>query len=116
MTVGCPVICSNSSSLLEVVGDAAETFNPLDMEAILAALESAVPLNVKSLIAAGWTRCRQFTWEKGAHETEALYGVCYEKALICGISGQDGAYLAQLLLEKGYEIWGTSRDASYNIC
>jgi GDPmannose 4,6-dehydratase len=33
------------------------------------------------------------------------------KALICGISGQDGAYLAQLLLEKGYEVYGTSRDA-----
>jgi len=30
---------------------------------------------------------------------------------ICGISGQDGAYLARLLLEKGYEVWGTSRDA-----
>lgn len=34
-----------------------------------------------------------------------------KKALICGISGQDGAYLAQLLLEKGYEVIGTSRDA-----
>ena len=34
-----------------------------------------------------------------------------KKALICGISGQDGGYLAQLLLDKGYEIWGTSRDA-----
>ncbi len=33
------------------------------------------------------------------------------RALICGISGQDGAYLAQLLLSKGYEVWGTSRDA-----
>ncbi|MBU0620472.1 MAG: GDP-mannose 4,6-dehydratase [Gammaproteobacteria bacterium] len=33
------------------------------------------------------------------------------KALVCGISGQDGAYLAQLLLGKGYEVWGTSRDA-----
>jgi len=33
------------------------------------------------------------------------------KALICGISGQDGAYLAALLLEKGYEVYGTSRDA-----
>ncbi|MEZ0316345.1 MAG: GDP-mannose 4,6-dehydratase [Methylophilaceae bacterium] len=33
------------------------------------------------------------------------------RALICGISGQDGAYLAQLLLQKGYEVWGTSRDA-----
>jgi GDPmannose 4,6-dehydratase len=33
------------------------------------------------------------------------------KALICGISGQDGAFLARTLLEKGYEVWGTSRDA-----
>ena len=32
-------------------------------------------------------------------------------ALICGITGQDGAYLSQLLLIKGYEVWGTSRDA-----
>lgn len=34
-----------------------------------------------------------------------------KKALICGISGQDGAYLAQLLLNKGYTVSGTSRDA-----
>lgn len=33
------------------------------------------------------------------------------RALICGVSGQDGAYLAQLLLGKGYEVVGTSRDA-----
>ncbi|MEA5620661.1 GDP-mannose 4,6-dehydratase [Cronbergia sp. UHCC 0137] len=34
-----------------------------------------------------------------------------KKALICGISGQDGAYLAQLLLNRGYSVCGTSRDA-----
>lgn len=34
-----------------------------------------------------------------------------KKALICGISGQDGTYLAKLLLDKGYEVFGTSRDA-----
>jgi len=32
-------------------------------------------------------------------------------ALICGVSGQDGSYLAKLLLEKGYKVYGTSRDA-----
>lgn len=32
-------------------------------------------------------------------------------ALICGVSGQDGSYLAQLLLKKDYEVFGTSRDA-----
>ena len=33
-----------------------------------------------------------------------------KKALIIGISGQDGAYLARLLLGQGYEVHGTSRD------
>jgi len=31
-------------------------------------------------------------------------------ALICGVSGQDGAYLARRLLAKGYIVWGTSRE------
>jgi GDPmannose 4,6-dehydratase len=34
-----------------------------------------------------------------------------KRALITGISGQDGAYLAKYLLGLGYEVWGTSRDA-----
>ncbi len=34
-----------------------------------------------------------------------------KKALISGISGQDGAYLAKLLLDKGYQVFGTARDA-----
>ncbi len=34
-----------------------------------------------------------------------------KKALIFGISGQDGAYLAKLLLDRGYTVYGTSRDA-----
>lgn len=33
-------------------------------------------------------------------------------ALICGVSGQDGAYLARLLLEKAYRVIGTSRDVA----
>jgi GDPmannose 4,6-dehydratase len=31
--------------------------------------------------------------------------------MICGVSGQDGAYLAKLLLDRGYRVVGTSRDA-----
>jgi GDPmannose 4,6-dehydratase len=34
-----------------------------------------------------------------------------KNALICGVAGQDGAYLAQLLLNNGYKVWGTSRDS-----
>ena len=37
-----------------------------------------------------------------------------KKAIICGVSGQDGAYLAQLLLTKGYQVYGASRDAQMN--
>ena len=33
------------------------------------------------------------------------------KAVICGVTGQDGAYLSELLLSKGYQVVGTSRDA-----
>ncbi len=33
------------------------------------------------------------------------------KAIICGVGGQDGGYLAKFLLDKGYEVIGTSRDA-----
>ena len=35
-----------------------------------------------------------------------------KKALITGITGQDGAYLAELLLEKGYQVHGIKRRAS----
>ena len=37
-----------------------------------------------------------------------------KRALICGISGQDGALLAAALLDKGYQVFGTSRDAELN--
>jgi GDPmannose 4,6-dehydratase len=40
--------------------------------------------------------------------------VAVRRALICGVSGQDGAYLAKLLLDKGYQVWGASRDVQTN--
>ena len=38
-----------------------------------------------------------------------------KKALITGVTGQDGSYLAELLLEKGYEIHGLIRDQNFAI-
>jgi len=35
-----------------------------------------------------------------------------KKALITGITGQDGSYLAELLMEKGYQVWGIVRRSS----
>ncbi len=37
-----------------------------------------------------------------------------KKALITGITGQDGSYLAELLLAKGYEVHGIIRRSSYS--
>jgi GDPmannose 4,6-dehydratase len=42
---------------------------------------------------------------------DGMLGHDLQRALICGVSGQDGAYLAKHLLDLGYEVWGTSRDA-----
>ncbi len=38
---------------------------------------------------------------------------CQKRALISGITGQDGSYLAEFLLSKGYEVHGTIRRTSY---
>ncbi len=41
-----------------------------------------------------------------------LFGRLMKKALITGVTGQDGSYLAEFLLEKGYEVHGIKRRAS----
>ena len=46
-----------------------------------------------------------------ARELEPV-SVSDRRALITGITGQDGSYLAELLLEKGYEVFGMTRRAS----
>ncbi len=52
-------------------------------------------------------------WRRGSAEHVAGDGVCgLKKALITGVTGQDGAYLAQFLLEKGYEVHGIKRRSS----
>lgn len=48
----------------------------------------------------------------GGHTPEHAVGGTAKKALITGITGQDGSYLAELLLSKGYEVHGLIRRAS----
>ena len=38
-----------------------------------------------------------------------------KRAFVTGILGQDGAYLARLLLEEGFEVWGTTRKKEPNL-
>ena len=55
---------------------------------------------------------RRFTVGRNLREMAAPVGQSMKRALITGITGQDGAYLAEFLLEKGYEVHGIKRRAS----
>lgn len=75
MSLGCPVVCSNTSSLPEVVGDAAELFDPHQPTDMISAIEHVLMDRVRSqqLVASGYARVQQFSWEKCARETVAVY-------------------------------------------
>jgi glycosyltransferase involved in cell wall biosynthesis len=75
MACGTPVVCSNTSSLEEILGDAAITLDPQDADAWVEALTEALE-NGKlraELRAKGLARARTFSWEKAARETIGVY-------------------------------------------
>jgi len=80
MSFGCPVVCSNTSSIPEVVGDAGEYFDPKEPSSIRLALEKVALSDDKcnELAAAGYRRLSCFSWEKCANETLSIY-----RALLC---------------------------------
>lgn len=75
MSLNCPVACSNNSSIPEVVGDAGEYFDPMDIDSIRAAMEQVLNSDVRitELIERGRLRCSHFSWERCADETLAVY-------------------------------------------
>ena len=75
MSHGCPVICTNTSSLPEVVGNAAEFFDPLDPGSLGAAIENVVNSSDVSqrLVALGYARVQDFSWDKCARATLDQY-------------------------------------------
>lgn len=75
MALNCPVVCSNSSSIPEVVGDAGQYFEPLDIESQLEAIRKVVfdTSNRNLLINEGIKRLANFSWDKCASETKEIY-------------------------------------------
>lgn len=75
MSLGCPVICSYSSSIPEVVGDAAEYFDPKSIESIHESLERVLFSSTRrlDLIRAGLDHYRTFTWQRCSEETLGIY-------------------------------------------
>jgi len=75
MSMECPVICSNASSIPEVVGDAGEYFDPSSIESMRVSIERILQSTERreNLIQKGTKHCLQFTWERCASETLAIY-------------------------------------------
>jgi len=77
MNMGCPVVCSNTSSFPEVVNDAALLFDPESKEDIKVKLEE-IFANVnlkKKLIEKGYNNLQRFSWKKCAEETLSVYKI-----------------------------------------
>jgi len=75
MSLHCPIACSKTSSLPEVVGNAAELFNPAVPESITEALEKVLFSSDRAinLVNLGTERIKHFSWENCAKETKQLY-------------------------------------------
>lgn len=75
MAAGTPVVCSNATSLPEVVGEAALTHNPDDTDGFaksLLSLTQDMELK-KKMVVAGLARALQFSWEEAAQKTIGVY-------------------------------------------
>lgn len=75
MSAGCPVVSSNTSSMPEVIGDAAEFFNPEDIECFAQALEAVVYSEERraDLVVRGYRRVQALSWNKCAQKTLNVY-------------------------------------------
>lgn len=75
MSAGCPVVCSQTSSIPEVVGDAGEYFDPQQVDSIRSAIERVLRSSEyrQALIERGLVRQQQFTWKRCAAETLDVY-------------------------------------------
>lgn len=74
-TASCPVIAANSGPSPEVGGDAAEYFEPKDLESMKSTIEKVIYNDQlrKTMISKGLERAKQFSWEKTAQQTQSLY-------------------------------------------
>ncbi len=75
MACGTPVTCSEAASLPEVAGDAALLFDPLNTDAIAAALGALLADGGRraALVACGFSRASTFSWAACARTTLAAY-------------------------------------------
>lgn len=81
MACGTPVVCANTSSLPEIVGEAAVTINPYSVKEIATGIKNViVDKNLaKTLSNESIKQARKFSWENTAKQTLAIYKQVAEK-------------------------------------
>ena len=75
MACGCPVVCSNTSSLPEVGGDAAKYIDPHSESSLAEAIEEVLTHEQlrNEMIAKGFQQAEKFHWDKTAVEVLKVY-------------------------------------------
>ena len=71
----CPIICSNASSFPEIAGEVGAFFDPTDIDDLRNRLESVLESESlkHQMVSKGIERVRDFSWERCAQETMAVY-------------------------------------------
>jgi alpha-1,3-rhamnosyl/mannosyltransferase len=84
MACGCPVICSNTSSLPEVAGDAAILIDPRDVEGLANALDTVLDDSAlqQSLAQLGLKKAAEFSWENTALRTLEVFANVVESRAV----------------------------------
>lgn len=75
MSMDCPVACSNTSSIPEVVGDAAAYFDPSSVDSLRSTLENVLGASAASadLVKRGKVRLMRYSWRRCAEQTVDIY-------------------------------------------
>lgn len=81
MACGTPVVCSNTSSLPEVVGDAAYLIDPMDIASMAKGIDEVLVNSElrESLISKGFEQVKLFSWEKAVEDTRKELNVILDE-------------------------------------
>jgi glycosyltransferase involved in cell wall biosynthesis len=90
MACGCPVVTSNAGSLAEVAGSGAQTFAPSDVEGMAGAVARLLtcPGEARKWKALASSRAAEFSWQRAAEDTAAVYRRVYHNSHVSEVRGR----------------------------
>jgi glycosyltransferase involved in cell wall biosynthesis len=75
MAYGTPVVSSNTSCMPEILGEAAEYFDPYDIQSMASAIKRVITDETlrSDMIERGYAQTAKYSWRRMAKETHAIY-------------------------------------------